>query len=170
MVFYKLESICTPALVVFSVCPGVCRNSRRSSPRIWWPTKSPLIRICICGLFCDFVSIRIMWLRMVGCLMNWKGFGRKRPWPSRGSFPAFAWRNWRKPRRTSVRIAGILSEIRAEDLRNIYSELPLHQHDCYWECVTIVSLDANNYCSLNTSLNDVRVDQLSTHTFPKSKN
>jgi hypothetical protein len=30
-------------------------------------------------------------------IMNWKGFGTKRSRPSRGTVPAFTWRNWGKP-------------------------------------------------------------------------
>jgi hypothetical protein len=45
-------------------------------------------------------------------MMNWKGFGRKRPWPNRGTTPEFSWTNWGKPRRTLVRIACIPAEIR----------------------------------------------------------
>jgi hypothetical protein len=44
-------------------------------------------------------------------------------WLNRGTVPAFAWRDWRKPRKASVKIASIPAEIQAEHLPNtcIYS-------------------------------------------------
>jgi hypothetical protein len=31
-------------------------------------------------------------------------------WPNRGNIPAFAWRDWGKPRKTLIEIAGIRTE------------------------------------------------------------
>jgi hypothetical protein len=43
---------------------------------------------------------------MVGWqIVNWKGFGRKRSLPNRGTIPAFVWRNWGKPPKTSVKMS-----------------------------------------------------------------
>jgi hypothetical protein len=38
--------------------------------------------------------------RVVGWLMNWEGFGRKRSWPNRVITQVFAWKCWGKPRKT----------------------------------------------------------------------
>jgi hypothetical protein len=51
-------------------------------------------------------------------MVIWKAFGRKRPWSNRGAISEFAWRNWRRPRELSVRIA----EIRTQRLRNTNQE------------------------------------------------
>jgi hypothetical protein len=48
--------------------------------------------------------------------MNWKGFGRKRLWPDRDNIPRFTRKDRGKPRRTSVRLAGVRVEIRTEHL------------------------------------------------------
>jgi hypothetical protein len=39
-------------------------------------------------------------------MINWKGFGRKQPWPNQGTVPAFTWRDYEKPQNPSVMIAG----------------------------------------------------------------
>jgi hypothetical protein len=59
---------------------------------------------------------------MVRWWTNWKGFGRKRPWPNRGSILEFAWRDWGKPWK-SVKKAGDPAEIRTERLPNTRLEL-----------------------------------------------
>jgi hypothetical protein len=156
MVYHKLESIWTLVLL-FSL-------SRNLKIYIM-ASESPVIRICVCGLFCESVSIRIMWLRMVGCLMNLKGFGRKLPWPNRGSFRRLPEGTDESHKNTFFMMSGILSEIRAEDRPKMSSELPLHQPGRYWEFMTIVSLDANSQCSLSMYLYHVRIDQLSTTPF-----
>jgi hypothetical protein len=51
--------------------------------------------------------------------MNWKGFGRKLSWPNLGTIPTFSMRNWGKPRKTSVRIIGVRTEVRIEHLPNV---------------------------------------------------
>jgi hypothetical protein len=59
--------------------------------------------------------------RMRGWLMNneseriWK----ERSWPSRDTIQEFAWRDWWKWRKNSVRIVCISAEILTEDLRNM---------------------------------------------------
>jgi hypothetical protein len=45
-------------------------------------------------------------------IMIWKGSERKQSWPNRGNIRTFAWRDWRKPRITIIRIADVLAEIR----------------------------------------------------------
>jgi hypothetical protein len=45
-------------------------------------------------LLCDGIWTRQC--RMVGRLMNWKEYARKRSWPNRDTIPVFAWRNWGK--------------------------------------------------------------------------
>jgi hypothetical protein len=46
--------------------------------------------------------------------MNWERFGKKWLRPNRCTLWAFAWRGWGKPRNLSVKITGVLSEIRTE--------------------------------------------------------
>jgi hypothetical protein len=76
MVYYKLESIWTQSVQEFAgIVDAVVHASQKTTKG---PSKSPLILIRICGLFCESVSIRIMRLLLVGCSMNWKGFGGKR--------------------------------------------------------------------------------------------
>jgi hypothetical protein len=38
--------------------------------------------------------------------------------PNRGTILKFSWKDWRKPERTSVRIAGVAAEFRKEHLSN----------------------------------------------------
>jgi hypothetical protein len=54
--------------------------------------------------------------------LYWKGSGRKRSWHNRGIIPAFAWRDWGKPRHISVTIAHVLAEIRTQRLLNTSQE------------------------------------------------
>jgi hypothetical protein len=51
-------------------------------------------------------------------MINWKGYGRKPSWLNLGTIPEFFWRDWRIPRKTSVRIADVAAEIRTEYLPN----------------------------------------------------
>jgi hypothetical protein len=44
-------------------------------------------------------------------MVNWKGFGRKRSWLNQGTIPAFAWREWVRPR-NPLRVADVSAEIR----------------------------------------------------------
>jgi hypothetical protein len=46
-----------------------------------------------CGLFHVIHNARTIWLRMVGWFMNWKIFGRKRPWHNWGAIPQLSWRD-----------------------------------------------------------------------------
>jgi hypothetical protein len=52
-------------------------------------------------------------------MIIWKGFGR------RGTVMVFAWTDCMKPRKTSVRIAGLPTEIRTEHLLNTIQERPV---------------------------------------------
>jgi hypothetical protein len=49
-------------------------------------------------------------------MIEGKGFGRKRPYPNRGTILTLAWRDRGKPRNPAVRIAGVLVEIRVDRL------------------------------------------------------
>jgi hypothetical protein len=53
-------------------------------------------------------------------IMNWKGFGRKRPCPNWGTSHAFSWKDWgnHKKKKTSFRVAGVWTGIRTEYLPN----------------------------------------------------
>jgi hypothetical protein len=46
------------------------------------------------------------------------GFLGNRPWPNGGTVPDFAFRDWRKPRKTPVKIVGVPAEIRIKNLMN----------------------------------------------------
>jgi hypothetical protein len=72
------------------------------------------VYLFICGLFNDAFIGYTLWCRM----MNWKGFGRKQLWPNQGIILQFAWRNWGKPRKPSVRIADVPAKIRTEQILN----------------------------------------------------
>jgi hypothetical protein len=54
--------------------------------------------------------------------MNWEGFGRKWPWPNRGTIPAFAWAELRKAMRY-FSIASFPAEIRNKNISNTSAEL-----------------------------------------------
>jgi hypothetical protein len=56
-------------------------------------------------------------VKTIEWLINWKGFGSKRPWPNRDTIPACSWR-LRKTTKISVRIADVLVEIRSHELLN----------------------------------------------------
>jgi hypothetical protein len=56
-------------------------------------------------------NVETMQRRIKGCLMNWKGVGRKRSCHNRGTITAFAWRDWRKPWEPSFGTAGVSAEI-----------------------------------------------------------
>jgi hypothetical protein len=43
--------------------------------------------------------------------MNWKEFQRKWMWSNWGTSPAYSWRNWRKPRKTIIKVASVLAEM-----------------------------------------------------------
>jgi hypothetical protein len=60
--------------------------------------------------------------RIFGWLMNWKGFGRNRPWCNRGSILEFAWTDRGKSKEISARIISGPVEIRTEDLPNTCPE------------------------------------------------
>jgi hypothetical protein len=54
---------------------------------------------------------------MIGWLMSWKLFRRKRSWLNRGAVPEFAWEWLRKsPPSPPIRITGDLVDVRAEQL------------------------------------------------------
>jgi hypothetical protein len=48
-------------------------------------------------------------------MMNWEGFEGKRSLPTRGTIPAFAWLDYDKARKISIRIANVPDEIRTEN-------------------------------------------------------
>jgi hypothetical protein len=50
--------------------------------------------------------------------MNREGFGSNWSWPYRVTVPAFAWRDWRKLRKSWVRIACVWDEIRSKHHSN----------------------------------------------------
>jgi hypothetical protein len=52
--------------------------------------------------------------------MNWKRFEKKRSCDNRGTILTFGWKDWRKPRYTSVVVAGVPTEIRNGHLRNTF--------------------------------------------------
>jgi hypothetical protein len=51
--------------------------------------------------------------------MNWKGFGRKRPWSNPGTIPAFAWAEAMR----NLRITSVSAEIRTKNVSNTSLEL-----------------------------------------------
>lgn len=51
-------------------------------------------------------------------MVNWKGFGRKRPWYIQGTILEYALRDWGKPRNISAMTAGVPAKIRTWHLRN----------------------------------------------------
>jgi hypothetical protein len=55
--------------------------------------------------------------------MNWKGFGRKPVW---GIILEISWIDWEKPQETSIRTAGVSSEIWTNHLQNTNLE---HYHE-----------------------------------------
>jgi hypothetical protein len=63
-----------------------------------------------------------------GEMTNERWFGRnfrdKRPWRNRGIIPEFAWRNREKPRKSSIRIAGIATWNRTEHFLNVSLQCP----------------------------------------------
>jgi hypothetical protein len=52
-------------------------------------------------------------------MMNWKGSGRTQSWPGRGAVPAICLEGLGKFTK-NLRIVGVSSEIRTENLLNIY--------------------------------------------------
>jgi hypothetical protein len=65
----------------------------------------------ICSLFNDaFSVIRTIQRRMKG-MMNWKGRRKKHLWHNLRYSPGIFWRNLVKPRKSSVRIAGLRADI-----------------------------------------------------------
>jgi hypothetical protein len=48
---------------------------------------------------------------MIGLLMNWKGYGRKRSQPNLRYYPGICLEELRKTIKASVRIAGLWTEI-----------------------------------------------------------
>jgi hypothetical protein len=56
---------------------------------------------------------------MIDEVINCKGLRRKRSWPTRGTIPAFTWRDWGNSRHTSVIILAEIAEFRTEHLGNI---------------------------------------------------
>jgi hypothetical protein len=48
-----------------------------------------------------------------------KGFGRNQAWSNSTTIPVFPWRNWRKPRKSSVGSSGVQTEVLTEHLSNI---------------------------------------------------
>jgi hypothetical protein len=59
-------------------------------------------------------------------MINRKGFGRKRTSPKRGDFPAFPSRIWRRQPNLSIRIAGVLVEIRTGHF--LYMNLEIYRY------------------------------------------
>jgi hypothetical protein len=49
-------------------------------------------------------------------ITDWRGFGKNRPWPNRGSIAASSLRDSVKPRKLSIRIAGYPTDARTEYL------------------------------------------------------
>jgi hypothetical protein len=75
--------------------------------------KSPCCP-CLCRCRCRHSAVSNG--MMVDEMMIYKGFGRVRPGPNRGTNATFAWRKWGKPRKPSVGIASVQAEIRTENL------------------------------------------------------
>jgi hypothetical protein len=59
-------------------------------------------------------------------MINWKGCGRKWKWPNRFNIPTFSRNDLGKQLKVSVRIAGVLAEIRTEHL----PKTNLQRHHC----------------------------------------
>jgi hypothetical protein len=85
--------------------------------RFW---QRRLWKLWVSWLFNDAVSIETLLLRMIQWLMNdeFKMIRKERSRSIWNNIPAFAWRYWEKPRKTSVRIAGagIPADIRTKNL------------------------------------------------------
>lgn len=56
-------------------------------------------------------------------MTQWKGFGRKRTWLDRGNIPECAWRERRKPRKTSGKPVSEFFKGRAQKTRKEYYTL-----------------------------------------------
>jgi hypothetical protein len=97
--------------------------------------------------------------------MNWKGFGRKHLWPRQDIIPTSSWRDWGRPRKSSVRVAGVLDEICTKHLWNNlecyhctsllspYGSPANHFIlSCVWVTIDRVWTGDWNYCTLNTWL------------------
>jgi hypothetical protein len=56
--------------------------------------------------------------RIIGEMLNYKGFRKKWAWPNRSTISIFAWRDLVKPRKTSSILVSVPDEIRIEHLPN----------------------------------------------------
>lgn len=65
---------------------------------------------------CQYRGLRRVFCAMIGRVINWKGFGRKRSWSCQGTIQEFSRSDWEKPRKFSVRIAGVVTGIRNRHL------------------------------------------------------
>jgi hypothetical protein len=81
-------------------------------------------------LFNDAISTYTVQRRMVGWVINWKGFRRKRLWPHGGTLPPFAWQDWENPQNISVRTASVPAENQTEALPNTNLELTKFSSHC----------------------------------------
>jgi len=61
-------------------------------------------------------------------MINWKGFGRKQPWPNQGTVPAFTWRDYEEPQNPSVMIAGGPSKMLIQNTPNTYMPTAILLH------------------------------------------
>jgi hypothetical protein len=77
-------------------------------------------------------------------MMNWKGFWRKQWRPNWGTVLAFALRDWRRPWKIWVRIAGVPAETWIKNLQNINLEW-------YWYD-NLLSVISEKYKLWNSSL------------------
>jgi hypothetical protein len=67
-----------------------------------------------------FQELRLYSVELKGgkCIVNWKWFGRKRSWPNTMYYPGIRLEGLRTTTKTSVRIAGLRTEIWTLDLPN----------------------------------------------------
>jgi hypothetical protein len=84
---------------------------------------------------------RYLWLHGVErndnwSVIDWRGIERKWPWPKWGTIPPFAWKDRRKPRKTSIRETELPTEIRTQHLPNISPERYHCARDTTCSCLT----------------------------------
>jgi hypothetical protein len=86
--------------------------------------------VFFCSLFYHAIICKLYSIKWYDdwWIKNWKGFGRKQSWPKLGVNLEFAWRDWRKPRKSSVRTATVLAKIWTTQI--LYTNLDHWHHTC----------------------------------------
>jgi hypothetical protein len=96
------------------ICPELQSSKCLKILKVSWTSHASDVRELRCGHPCYTASTE----RLISEWLIWKGYGRKLSWLNIKVVWVFAWRDWGKPWKPSVRIAGLRAKTWTRDLPN----------------------------------------------------